>query len=143
MSVLYINFKEKHHANGSSHSSNTRNDTLLHRLVHTQLLSGSLNPELNMTAARRRKALAGRVLELAGDSKLGKGESEVREDEKTRASKRVRDGMMAKRKERDVNLLNEVCVRYSFQTTILSRYCKGKKSGKLSSCPQTTIFCLQ
>jgi hypothetical protein len=62
-----------------------------------------------MTAAKRRKALAGRVLELVGDSKLGKGESDVRQDDKKKASKRVRDGMMAKQKERDVKLLTEVC----------------------------------
>ena len=102
-----------------SRSSNTRNDTLLHRLVHTQLLSGSLNPELTMTAAQRRKAHAGRVLELAGDSKLGKGERNVRQDERNKASKRVRDGIMAKQKEKDINLLNEVCVKHSFQTRIL------------------------
>ena len=105
-----------------SRSSNTRNDALLHRLVHTQLLSGSLNPELNMTAAQRRKALAGRVLELAGDSKLGKGERSIRQEERNQASKRVRDGMMAKQKERDVKLLDEVCIRLSYQITISCRY---------------------
>ncbi|KAF8517842.1 hypothetical protein JB92DRAFT_3113346 [Gautieria morchelliformis] len=87
--------------------SNAHNDALLHRLVHTQLLSGSLNPELGLTAAQRRKALAGRVLELAGDSQLGKGESNVRQEERKKASKGVRDGMVAKQKERDVKSLNE------------------------------------
>ncbi|KAF8591448.1 hypothetical protein K439DRAFT_1644149 [Ramaria rubella] len=90
-----------------SEASNTRNDALLHRLVHTQLLSGSLNPDLNLAPARQRKALAGRVLELADASKLGKGESTVRDDEKKKASKRVRDGMVAKQKEKDAKSLNE------------------------------------
>jgi hypothetical protein len=100
-------------------SSNVQNDTLLHRLVHTKLLSGSLNPELDLTAAQRRKALAGRVLELAGDSKLGKGESNVRQEERKRASKGVRDGMVAKQKERDVKSLTEVWTTYSFRTSFL------------------------
>lgn len=75
-----------------------------------------------MTGAQRRKALAGRVLELAGDSKLGKGESNVRQDERKRASKRVRDGMAVKQKERDVKLLTEVCVRCLFWTILKLAY---------------------
>ena len=73
--------------------TNIQNDALLHKLVHTQLLSGSLNSGLNLTPAQKRKALEGRVLELAGGVKLGKGESLVREGERKRASKRVRMGL--------------------------------------------------
>ena len=73
--------------------TNLQNDALLHKLVHTQLLSGSLNSELDMTPAQKRKALEGRVLELAGGAKLGKGESLVREGERKKASKRVRMGL--------------------------------------------------
>ncbi|KAI0069090.1 hypothetical protein BV25DRAFT_1925886 [Artomyces pyxidatus] len=80
--------------------TNTQNDALLHRLVHTQLLSASLNPDLNLTPAQRKKALAGRVLELAGSAKLGKGEKAVRAKERDKAAKRVRDGMLEKQTER-------------------------------------------
>lgn len=77
-------------------------------MVHTQLLSGSLNPDLNLTPAQRRKALQGRVMELAGHSTLGKGENRVREEERNKAAKRVREGMAIKQKGRDRQRLDEV-----------------------------------
>jgi hypothetical protein len=89
-------------------STNAQNDAILHRLVHTKLLSGSLNPDLDMTPAQRRKALAGRVLELSGVAKLGKGERSVREKERNKASKRVREGLVEKQKERAKQELEEV-----------------------------------
>lgn len=92
----------------TSNSTNAQNDALLHRLVHTQLLSGSLNPELNLTSAQRKKALEGRVLELAGSSKLGQGEKIVRAKERDKASKRIREGMLEKQKQRREKLLQEV-----------------------------------
>ncbi|KAJ8523552.1 hypothetical protein ONZ45_g66 [Pleurotus djamor] len=87
--------------------NNIQNDALLHRLVHTKLLSGSLNPELELTPAQRRKALAGRVLELAGEKKLGKGEASVRMAERHRASKHVRDGLVRKQHAREAAQLEE------------------------------------
>jgi hypothetical protein len=93
-------------------SSNTQNDALLHRLVHTKLLSGSLNPELNLTHAQREKALSGRVLEVAGKTKLGKGEFAVRAEERNKASKRVREGLLRKKSEREKQQLEEVCVSH-------------------------------
>ncbi|KAH9482920.1 hypothetical protein JR316_0005020 [Psilocybe cubensis] len=87
--------------------TNAQNDALLHKLVHTKLLSGSLNPDLNLPSAKRRKALAGRVLELTGEAKLGKGERAVRNAEKTKASKRVREGLTNKQKERSLQELEE------------------------------------
>lgn len=106
-------------ANGASHRddndtqndhediSNAQNDALLHRLVHTKLLSGSLDPALNLTHAQRDKALSGRVLELAGKSKLGKGEVAIRAAERNRASKRVREGLIRKKGEREKQQLEE------------------------------------
>jgi hypothetical protein len=91
-------------------STNAQNDALLHRLVHTQLLSGSLNQELNLTSAQRKKALEGRILELAGSSKLGQGEKTVRVKERNKASKRVREGMLEKQKQRREKLVQEVAV---------------------------------
>ena len=85
-----------------------QNDKLLHHLVHTKLLSGSLNEELDLTSAQRRKALAGRVLEAAGKAKLGKGESSVRTTERNKAAKHIREGIQAKQKERNDKKLEEV-----------------------------------
>ena len=76
--------------------------------MHTQLLSGSLNPDLDLTPAQRKKALAGRVLEAAGKAKLGKGEATVRHAERNRAAKHVRDGLHEKQKERQKKELEEV-----------------------------------
>ncbi|KAF8913823.1 hypothetical protein CPB84DRAFT_13033 [Gymnopilus junonius] len=87
--------------------TNAQNDALLHKLVYTKLLSGSLSTELKLTPAQRRKALAGRVLELAGEVKLGKGEKVVRETEKNKASKRVREGISQKQKERGMKELEQ------------------------------------
>ena len=91
--------------------TNMQNDKLLHRLVHTKLLSGSLNEELDLTSAQRRKALAGRVLEAAGKAKLGKGESSVRTTERNKAAKHIREGIQAKQKERNDKKLEEVWFR--------------------------------
>jgi len=87
--------------------TNAQNDAILHKLVHTKLLSGSLSTELELTPSQRRKALAGRVLELTGKAKLGKGEKLVREAEKNKASKRVREGITNKQKERSKQELEE------------------------------------
>lgn len=89
-------------------STNTQNDALLHRLVHTKLLSGSLNPELDLNHAQRGRALAGRVLELAGEAKLGKGESAFRQEQRNKAAKRIRDGLIRKQKDREQKTLEEV-----------------------------------
>ena len=67
--------------------TNAQNDAILHKLVHTKLLSGSLSTELDLTPSERQKALAGRVLELAGKAKLGRGEKLVQEAEKKQSIK--------------------------------------------------------
>ena len=67
-----------------------------------------MNPELNLTPAQRKKALAGRVLEAAGKAKLGKGERDVRHAEHSKAAKRVREGLAAKQQERHEKQLEEV-----------------------------------
>jgi hypothetical protein len=95
-------------------STNAQNDALLHRLVHTQLLSGSLNSELGLTSAQRKKAMEGRVLELAGNSKLGLGEKIVRAQERDKASKRVREGLLEKQKQRREKMIQEVIVPVRF-----------------------------
>ncbi|OBZ71798.1 hypothetical protein A0H81_08291 [Grifola frondosa] len=87
--------------------TNAQNDALLHRLVHTQILSGSLKPDLDLKPAQRRKALAGRVLEASGKAKLGKGENAVRSAERNRAAQHVREGILEKQKERNRKELEE------------------------------------
>jgi len=56
----------------------------------------------------RKKALAGRVLELTGDAKLGKGEKVVRNAEKNKAAKSVREGISRKQQVRSKKELEEV-----------------------------------
>ncbi|EJD01330.1 uncharacterized protein FOMMEDRAFT_158463 [Fomitiporia mediterranea MF3/22] len=87
--------------------TNLQNDALLHKLVHTKLLSGSLNSELNLTPAQRRRALEGRVLELAAGAKLGKGEVAVKQEERSKASKKVRMGLERKVEERRQKAVEE------------------------------------
>src|ERR1700679_4311555 len=100
-------------------STNAQNDALLHRLVHTKLLSGSLKPELGLTSAQRKKAMEGRILELSGSSKLGQGEKRVRAQERDKASKRVREGMLEKQKQRREKLVQEVTVSHLFHGLLL------------------------
>ena len=88
--------------------TNAQNDAMLHKLIHTKLLSGSLNPSLNLSGAERRKALEGRILEMTGAAKLGKGEHVIRSEEHRRAAKRVREGISEKRQERQRKELEQV-----------------------------------
>ena len=71
-----------------------------------------MSTELELTPSQRRKALAGRVLELTGEAKLGKGEKSIREAEKNKASKRVREGIASKQKERSKQELEEVTFKF-------------------------------
>ncbi|EPQ59299.1 hypothetical protein GLOTRDRAFT_70611 [Gloeophyllum trabeum ATCC 11539] len=98
--------------------TNAENDAELRRLIHTKLLSGSLNPELDMKPAQRRKALEGRLLELAGEVKLGKGEKSVKTAERNKAAQKVRLGMLSKQKERDGKQLEEAKNLGNYHPTI-------------------------
>ncbi|PCH41183.1 hypothetical protein WOLCODRAFT_100005 [Wolfiporia cocos MD-104 SS10] len=102
--------------------TNMQNDKLLHHLVHTRLLSGSLNPELDLTPAQRRKALAGRVLEAAGKAKLGEGERAVRTAERNKAAKRMREGLIAKQKQRDAEKLEEAKLLGNYHPSLKKLY---------------------
>jgi hypothetical protein len=102
--------------------------------VHTKILSGSLDPELDLTSAQRRKALAGRVLEAAGKAKLGKGESMVRAKEHNKAAKHIRDGVHARQKERMQKELEEVrqeCLRHRRKCGSNGTLRLGKTYGEL------------
>jgi hypothetical protein len=54
--------------------------------------------------------MEGRVLELAGSSKLGQGEKLARARERDKASKRVREGLIEKQKQRREKMIQEVTV---------------------------------
>ncbi len=95
--------------------------------MHTKLLSGSLNPDLDLAPAKRKKALAGRVLEAAGKAKLGRGEATVRQAERNRAAKHVRDGLQEKQRERQQKQLEEVsCFCNVIPVTLAHEYLLGK-----------------
>lgn len=115
--------------------TNIQNDKLLHKLVHTQLLSGSLNAELSLTPAQRRKALEGRILELAAGAKLGKGESIVKQEERKKASKKVRTGLERKVEERRSKALEEVRGCFGLFRTVRLKggTFAGKRLGELPS----------
>lgn len=85
-----------------------QNDVLLHKLIHTKLLSGSSVNGVDLPPAKKRKALAGRILELTGNAKLGTGEQKVYEAERRRAAKRIRDGIAQKQKLRKQQELQKV-----------------------------------
>jgi len=87
--------------------SNAMNDAELHRLLHTRLLSAAVNTEVASSTAQRKKALEGRVLELANRSKLGHGEKYVRVTEHKKAAKHIRIGMKHKQKKKDEKQLED------------------------------------
>lgn len=86
---------------------NAKNDKLLHNLVHTQLLPSSLNPEMNSSSAQRRKFMEGRIVELAGGAKLGKGEKLLRKEEQNKHAKHVRDGLVEKHRKKQKQKLED------------------------------------
>jgi len=86
--------------------SNVENDALLHKLIHTKLLS-SRSTDANLKPAERRRAIQGRVLELAAGAKLGSGDAAVRLDEHKRAAKKIRLGLERKASEKGAQTLEE------------------------------------
>ena len=119
--------------------NNLKNDALLHKLVHTQILSGSLKSDLRLAPAERRKALEGRVRELAGGVKLGQGESSVRREERNKASKRVRMGLERKVDERREKSLEDVRLQPSSPFTSSFTLLSGKEPRQLPPYDQALI----
>jgi len=64
--------------------------------------------------------MEGRVMELAGNTKLGQGEKVVRAQERDKASKRVREGLLEKQKQRREKMIQEVTVPVRFTACILT-----------------------
>lgn len=82
------------------------NDRTLFKLIHTKLLTSTSSTDI--PAAQRKKTFEGRVWEVAGAAKLGKGETAVRTAEHNKAPKRIRQGIQDKQAERDKKKLEEV-----------------------------------
>lgn len=61
-----------------------------------------------MPGAKRKKSIEGRVFELATAAKMGKGETTVRKQEHNKAPRRIREGIIDKRRERNQAKLEEV-----------------------------------
>lgn len=59
-------------------------------------------------------------MELSGSSKLGRGEKVVRAQERDKASKRVREGLLEKQKQRREKLVQEVIVLIPFHDFLLT-----------------------
>lgn len=85
--------------------------------------------------------MEGRVLELSAGAKLGQGESDVRKEERSKASKRVRMGLERKAEERRQKSLEEVrSLAHYTRLAVLSVYVlSGKESWQLSPCDQTYL----
>jgi hypothetical protein len=98
-----------------------------------------METELELTPAQKRKAMEGRVLELAGKAKLGKGENYVREKERNRASKRVRDGLHDKVEERRKQELARVRITSIKKALCVLFLLPGKGPWELSPSTQKTI----
>lgn len=112
---------------------NIKNDVALQRLIHTSLLpSHAQETMLDISGAQRKKSLAGRVLEVSDPShvRLGQGERKVREKERDRAGKKVRDGMMRKKSEREAKTLAEVKL-FSLLTTVHSHPFRQKRLARI------------
>jgi len=87
-----------------------------------------------MTPAHRRKALEGRVLELADRAKLGKGEKAVRDAEKGKAILRIREGMKSKQKDRDAVALEEAKNVGNYHPALKKLF--GANAGEATAAPR-------
>jgi hypothetical protein len=88
--------------------SNTKNDKLLHELVHSKLLNNTQAYDLNQGPAKRKRTVAGRLVELADSAKVGQGAVSLAAKEQARHAQRVRLGLREKAKEREAKALDEV-----------------------------------
>ena len=71
--------------------------------------------------------MEGRILELAGNSKLGQGEKVVRAQERDKASKRVREGLLEKQKQRREKMIQEVTIPVRFTASLLTGLYRPRK----------------
>ncbi|KAF8605165.1 hypothetical protein BDV93DRAFT_491401 [Ceratobasidium sp. AG-I] len=87
--------------------SNTKNDKLLHELVHSKLLSNPDAFNVEQGSAKRNRTMAGRLVELADGAKVGQGATSLKAKEQSKHAKRVRLGLKAKAQQREAQALDE------------------------------------
>ncbi|CAE6522002.1 unnamed protein product [Rhizoctonia solani] len=102
--------------------SNTKNDKLLHELVHSQLLSNPHAFDAKQGSAKRSRTMAGRLLELADDAKLGRGAEALKTKENSRHAKRVRLGLLDKAKQREAKALEEAKALGNYHPSIKNNF---------------------
>ncbi|KIO33950.1 hypothetical protein M407DRAFT_3705 [Tulasnella calospora MUT 4182] len=78
-------------ADGEQEQSLNLKDKELFRLLHTRLLAGTTSSAVHQTNGERRRALQGRVIELAGGAKVGHGLKVLHHQYKVHQPKRTRD----------------------------------------------------
>lgn len=88
--------------------SNTKNDKLLHELVHSKLLSNPDAFNVDQGSAKRGRTVVGRLVELADGAKVGQGATSLKAKEQAKHAKRVRLGLKAKAQQREAKALDEV-----------------------------------
>ncbi|KAJ1311041.1 hypothetical protein OPQ81_009546 [Rhizoctonia solani] len=103
-------------------ASNARNDKLLHELVHSQLLSNPNAFDPKKGSGKRSRLVAGRLLELADDAKVGRGAEVLKAKENSRHAKRVRLGLMDRAKEREAKALEEAKTLGNYHPSIKKNF---------------------
>jgi hypothetical protein len=99
---------------------NVENDRTLYKLIHTKLLTATLDRPSDMPGAKHKKSLEGRILEVASAAKIGKGETTVRKEEHNKVPKHIREGIKAKRKDRVQKRIEEVSLSARSLSNILT-----------------------
>lgn len=61
-----------------------------------------------MKGSKHKKSIEGRLLEIANAAQVGEGETSVRKEEHKKATRSIREGIKAKRKERIQQKIAEV-----------------------------------
>ncbi|GAB1518784.1 hypothetical protein RhiTH_001849 [Rhizoctonia solani] len=102
--------------------SNSKNDKLLHELVHSQLLSNPHAYDAKQGSAQRSRTVAGRLLELANDAKIGRGTDTLKTKENSRHAKRVRLGLLDKAKQREAKALEEAKTLGNYHPSIKKNF---------------------
>ncbi|KAG8955723.1 hypothetical protein FRC04_007714 [Tulasnella sp. 424] len=88
-------------ADGEQEQSLNLKDKELFRLLHTRLLAGTTDSAVHQTNGERRRALQGRVMELAGGANVGHGLKVLHHQYKVHQPKRTRDIIEKKEKSTD------------------------------------------
>ncbi|KAG9092640.1 hypothetical protein FS749_015550 [Ceratobasidium sp. UAMH 11750] len=118
-------------ADGEEEQINTRNDKILHELVHSQLLNNTQAYDPNQGSAKRSRTVVGRLVELADNAKVGQGAVSLVAKEQARHAQRVRIGLREKAKEREAKALEEAKALGNYHPSIKRNFATfGSKAAK-------------